>query len=145
LSKSKIGHNLGYAHSGEDGNPYGDTTGMMGYLSGADTPKCFNGAKSWQTGWYTTKTRVVEAGDFFEGDLYGIAHYGNAASSVVLVKINNSSATDIHVTYNHKSGINSGTKHGGNQVTVSRQGVRVPATRNQNCWQSWSLAGHGAV
>jgi hypothetical protein len=57
----------------------------MGYsYSQDDGPvMCFNGAKSWQTGWYNPKSAVVtpSTGGCFEGNLYGIADFGNAASS----------------------------------------------------------------
>ena len=99
---------------------------MMGYsYSQDDGPlMCFNPAKSWQTQWYASKSTVVDpsAGNCFEGKVYGIADYSNAASSVVLVKIDDASATDYFVTFNRQSGINSGTQEGGNQVTVVQAG-----------------------
>ena len=97
---------------------------MMGYsYSQDDGPiMCFNGAKSWQTGWYTPKSKVINPGDVFAANLYGIADYNNVASSFVLFKINDSSATDIYVAYNRKSGINSGTQEAGNQVTITQAG-----------------------
>ncbi|KAL3796919.1 hypothetical protein ACHAW5_005399 [Stephanodiscus triporus] len=119
----EIGHNLGFAHSNELG-PYKDQTGMMGYsYSQDDGPvMCFNGAKSWQTGWLPTKSKVINPGEFFESNLHGIADYNNAASSYVLFKINDSSATDIYVAYNRKKGINSGTVEAGDQVTITQAG-----------------------
>ena len=83
---------------------------------------CFNSAKSWQTGWYTEKSRIVQTGDCFEENLYGIADYNNTASSFVLVKIDDTSANDIFITYNRKIGINNGTVEAGNRVTVTRAG-----------------------
>ena len=98
----------------------------MGYsYSQDDGPlMCFNPAKSWQTQWYASKSTVVDpsAGNCFEGKVYGIADYSNVASSVVLVKIDDASATDYFVTFNRQSGINSGTQEGGNQVTVVQAG-----------------------
>jgi hypothetical protein len=98
----------------------------MGYGYGADDwPRmCFNGAKSWQTQWYSTKTRVVEpsAGGCFHGNIYGVADFSNAASSVVLVKINdNLSDVDFYVAFNRQSGMNSETQDGENQVMVTQQ------------------------
>jgi hypothetical protein len=92
--QTQIGHNLGYGHSNEKGT-YRDQTGMMGYsYSSDDGPlMCFNSAKSWQTGWYTEKSRIVQAGDCFEENLYGIADYNNTASSFVLVKIDDTSVS----------------------------------------------------
>ncbi len=123
---SQIGHNLGYAHSNEGGTSYADQTGMMGYsYSSDDGPiMCFNPAKSWQTQWYASKSTIVDpsAGNCFEGKIYGIADYSNAASSVVLVKIDDASATDYFVTFNRQTGVNSGTVEAGNQVTVVQAG-----------------------
>ncbi len=68
------------------------------------------------------KSSIVQAGDCFEENLYGIADYNNTASLCVLVKINDISANDIFITYNRKRGINNGTMESGNQVTVTRAG-----------------------
>ena len=99
---------------------------MMGYSYGYDDSPimCFNAAKSWQSKWYTSKSTVVDpsAGNCFLGNVYGIADYGNAASSTVLVKIDDASATDYYVAFNRQIGINSGTQEAGNQVTVVKAG-----------------------
>ena len=97
---------------------------MMGYSYSIDDGPlmCFNSAKSWQTGWYTEKSRIVQTGDCFEENLYGIADYNNTASSFVLVKLDDTSANDTFITYNRKSGINNGTMEAGNSVTVTRAG-----------------------
>ena len=100
---------------------------MMGYsYSQDDGPvMCFNGAKSWQTGWYNPKRAIVtpSTGGCFEGNLYGIADFGNAASSIVLVQINDSTASnpDFYVAFNRQIGSNSQTQEAWNQVTVTRQ------------------------
>ncbi len=121
--KTQLGHNLNYGHSNKNGT-YKDQTGMMGYsYSNDDGPiMCFNGAKSWQTGWYTSKSKVISPGEVFISKLYGIVDYNNTALSFVLFKINDASATDLYVTYNCQSGINLGTQEGGNQVTITRAG-----------------------
>jgi hypothetical protein len=116
----QIGHNIGFGHANDDGD-YNDQTGYMGYSYGDDDwPKmCFNGAKSWQTQWYSSKTRVVDpsVGGCFNEKLYGVASFGNSASSVVLVKIGD----DIYVAFNRQTGINSETQDGANQVLVTQQ------------------------
>jgi len=127
---TQIGHNLGYAHSNEGGQSYADQTGMMGYSYGQDDgpTMCFNAAKSWQTQWYVSKSFTVDpsasssAQNCFEGKLYGIADFSNAASTVVLAKIDDASATDYFVTFNRQTGINSGTQEAGNLVTVTTTG-----------------------
>jgi len=47
-------HNLGFDHSSQGEDEYGDGTGVMGYGNlFDDDKKCLNGAKSWFTGWYS--------------------------------------------------------------------------------------------
>ncbi len=121
----ELGHNLNLAHSGEGTTEYADQSGMMGYsYSQDDGPvMCFNAAKNYQLGWYSDKTKVVTPGaatnNCFAGDLHGTALYGNAAAQTVGIKVNNSgSATDYYIMYNARTGIQSGTVEGGNQVMV---------------------------
>ena len=51
----EVGHNLNFMHSGDSFNEYGDRSCLMGYsYSYDDYPyMCFNGAKSWELGWYS--------------------------------------------------------------------------------------------
>eukprot|EP00984_Skeletonema_dohrnii_P001833 scaffold607_cov146-Skeletonema_dohrnii-CCMP3373.AAC.1 len=128
----EIGHNLGYAHSGES-QTYDDQSGMMGYsYSQDDGPEmCFNAAKSWQTGWYgesgtqeEDKTLEYSSGDgCLVKTISGIADY-ETTSNKVLIKIVNPSnnGADLFVAFNAKTGINSGTLEAGNQVTVVQVG-----------------------
>ena len=85
---------------------------------------CFNGIQSWQTGWYTSKSAVVNpsTGGCFEGNWFGISDFGSTALSTVLLKMNDLSSTDYYVAFNRQSVINSGTMEARNQVTVTRQG-----------------------
>jgi len=101
----------------------------MGYsYSQDDGPvMCFNAAKNYQLGWYSDKMKVVTPGaatnNCFAGDLYGTAFYGNAVAQTVGIKVNNSgSSTDYYIMYNAKTGIQSGTAEGGNQVMVVQAG-----------------------
>jgi len=126
----EVGHNLGYGHSNENGG-YKDQTGMMGYsYSQDDGPMmCFNAAKSHQTGWYSDEVTVVTPGSdgvhgCFDDQVYGIADYSNGQNGQsVIVRVDDPSADDYFVTYNRKTGINSGTVEGGDTVTVTRQGA----------------------
>mmetsp|Transcript_28882 Transcript_28882/g.44125 ORF Transcript_28882/g.44125 Transcript_28882/m.44125 type:complete len:734 (-) Transcript_28882:114-2315(-) len=120
----EVGHNIGLAHANEGGNTYQDQSGMMGYSYGqTDGPvMCFNAAKSWQLGWYTSKQSVADVNTAYVGLLGGVADYGNSAVNTIIVKINTSTAIDYYVTYNKKAGINSGTVEGANQVMVTSQG-----------------------
>lgn len=103
---------------------------MMGYSYGSEsTPvMCFNAAKNYQLGWYSDKTVVVTPGaaddNCFAGNLYGTAKYGDAAVETVGIKVNNSgSSTDVYMMFNAKTGIQSGTVEGGNQVMVVTAGA----------------------
>jgi len=126
----EVGHNLGFAHSGEFSNQYGDQSGMMGYsYSSSEAPvMCFNSAKSWQTKWYEDKHYTVNPGandgsECFNGNLYGIADYDSASAETVIIKIQNTqSSTDHYINFNRAAGINSGTNEGSNQVLVTTAG-----------------------
>ncbi|KAL3760237.1 hypothetical protein ACHAWU_001747 [Discostella pseudostelligera] len=98
----EIGHNLGFGHANEDGTTYADQTGIMGYSFGSDDfPRmCFNAAQSWQTQWYTSSQETR-------------AH---------VIKIDDSSSTDVYIAFNRQIGINADTVEAGNEVTVDRAG-----------------------
>lgn len=123
----ELGHNLNFAHSNEGTTEYADQSGMMGYsYSSDDGPlMCFNSAKSYQSGWYTTKvvTPSIASCGNYDGRLYGVADFdGNVLGTrTVVVKINDSRSgqQDFFVSYNKQSGLNSGTQEGGNQVMIT--------------------------
>lgn len=103
---------------------------MMGYsYNNESAPRmCFNAAKNYQLGWYSDKMTVITPGaatdSCFDGDLYGTALYENAAAQTVGIKVNNSgSSTDVYIMFNAKTGIQSGTVEGGNQVMVVTTGA----------------------
>jgi hypothetical protein len=88
---------------------------------------CFNAAKSWQLGWYSDKT--VELSPFptaavsWSGALVGIAEYNiTSPSDIVLIKIKTGTGEDYYINFNRKTGINSETQEGGDQVLVAKQG-----------------------
>lgn len=133
LQMHEMGHSLNFGHSNENGTMYEDETGAMGYsYNSNDAPKtCFNGAKSWQSGWYADKSKTIKSNGgrkCFNGELHGIADYPIA--NTVLLKVKNRSATDYYVNFNAKRGINSGTQEAGDQVTVT--------TRNRGFRDSYS-------
>ena len=121
----EVGHNLGLAHSNEAGS-YKDQTGMMGFsYSQDDGPKmCFNGAKSWQLGWYQDKHQVFNLSDSsWSGRLVGHVDKGSAAADdTIILKLNTGTATDYYVSFNSPTAHNSGTVEAGNQVTVQTMG-----------------------
>jgi hypothetical protein len=67
---------------------------------------CFNGAKSWQLGWYSSKH--VELLNFNTPGR--IADYGNNLSKNVLIKLEAGSILDYLINFNCQTGINSGTQ-----------------------------------
>ena len=121
----EIGHNLGLAHANEAGT-YNDQSGMMGYSYSSDNGPimCFNSAKSWQLNWYASR---MESINFSTGAksrrLIGLADFENTnaqASDKVVIKLNTASSTDYYMSFNRKTGINSGTVEAGNQVLIQR-------------------------
>ena len=77
---------------------------------------CFNAPKNKQLGWYTDYEVDVLGG--WKGKIYGVATKGLATKGrdVVLARIPGS--FDFYVSFNAKSGINSGTLEGANEVLV---------------------------
>ena len=126
-------HNMGFEHSSQQTDPllpeYGDTTGYMGW---DDTPttendsKCFNGAKSYQLGWYDDKVQSIdfqadnELSHYFKGKLIGVVDYGKSTEEhTVVLKIESTSPESLYLTYNRKKGINKDTGEAGDSVTVT--------------------------
>jgi len=128
----EFGHNLDLNHSsdvlfspGMD-SQFGDQTGYMGlsYLQVHGPEMCFNAAKSFQLGWYTTKTNTCtpEACAPCQVDLGGLVSYQDPSVDWVLLKIQDPlSGTDYYLTYNNATGFNAGTNEGINQVIVNTQ------------------------
>jgi surface protein len=141
-TRHEIGHNLNLRHSGEGTAEYGDQSCIMGYTySEPNFPKmCFNGAKSFNFGWYSSRTETLKifttnTSTFtMEYTLIGTADYqnpNNDASSLVVVKLETGSP-DYYVYFNRKIGINSEVQEYGNYVMVVSQG--------DNPSQSWIVA-----
>ena len=109
-SQLQVGHNLNFAHSGEASEEYDDQSGMMGYsyLELGGPRMCFNGAKSYQTGWYAPETVIMTADSegpdgCFDGQLFGLANYegGNSGhTSLIRVDVPNS-GQDFFVEVRH--------------------------------------------
>mmetsp|Transcript_25258 Transcript_25258/g.46948 ORF Transcript_25258/g.46948 Transcript_25258/m.46948 type:complete len:682 (-) Transcript_25258:187-2232(-) len=120
----EIGHNLNLADSGEGSDQYGDQSGMMGYsYSESNTQMCYNSAKSWQLGWYSTKREVYTAGMGPRTyDIYGIASAGDAMAGTVLIKIDRDSDVDLYINFNWAMLHNEDTKEAANLVMIVEQG-----------------------
>jgi len=128
----EVGHNINLGHSGE-GNPdygyymYGDESCPMGFGSynthyveeGTERPRCFNGAKSWQLGWYEKgHVTITPSSPTFKGKLIGVVNYKKLESDHVLVRIQGNTK-DYYVAFNHKAKYNSMPLEGANQVMIT--------------------------
>ena len=86
---------------------------------------CWNGPKSWQSGWYSERhaTFTYTQGVAVDYTLIGQADIPNSSSGDVIVKLNQqTSTTDFYVMFNRAKDANSGTVEGGNQVMLWRAG-----------------------
>jgi len=120
----EVGHNFGLAHSGKNGDDYGDKSGMMGYsFKSGDTPlQCFNPSKSYKLGWY--QNSVVDwdpltQGTWF-GTIEGVADYkeNSTTQTIVIRIIRETNRKDLFVGYNRRKGINIGVVEHGDEVVI---------------------------
>ena len=88
-----------------------------------ETPlMCFNAANNWQLGWYPNGRHSMKPleNESFVGRLIGLSDYGSLTETSidkVMIQILGYKK-DYYVSFNRKSGINSGTKLGKNKVLV---------------------------
>ncbi len=111
----EIGHNLGLAHSGYNGDEYGDPTCTMGsgYYDGSDDSGkiCFNGPKMYYLGWYSSYHEdIIPASTSYIGELVGTNDIATTTISSstydYIVKLSGTDgATDLFVFYNKVEGI----------------------------------------
>jgi hypothetical protein len=117
----EVGHNLGLGHSNEGAEEYGDESCIMGGgFSETGALICYNGAKSWQLGWYASRNHIYNVADgTWNGRLVGLVDYanGNDITSKVILKL--PSSIDYYVMFNR---IKSGTRESMNKVIITRTG-----------------------
>ncbi|KAI2498224.1 Gametolysin peptidase M11 [Fragilaria crotonensis] len=81
----EFGHNLNLAHANEGNVSYGDQSGLMGFSYGVDEgPKmCFNGANTWQLGWFPSYhvDLPFASSIYWDGNLVGFAERDAALTS----------------------------------------------------------------
>ena len=99
------------------GNPlYYDTIGKM----------CFNGAKSWQIGWYNDRKVMLNPKTAMANNpnwsamvtLVGVADYKNVASIPVVLKLETDTMNDYFIAFNRAVGINADNVEADDEVTV---------------------------
>jgi len=133
----ELGHNLGYLHSGEGSDQYGDQSCMMGYSYSNDEGPimCFNAAKSWYTNWYSTlhaDINPLNTNDNVELKLIGINDFVNndfSNADTTIVRITGGSE-QLFMMYNKQEGINSGVPEFGDTVNI--------VTQSRSEAQSWT-------
>ena len=133
LLMHEIAHNLGLLHASDLTDSveteYGDLTGHMGYkiFGEVHNLKCFNAAKSYELGWYTSPNRVVTiqpstmSDQVFQYNLIGVADYGNSYDNHTLILEIEGPSTSEHsvfLTYNNPKGINAQTGEAEYKVPV---------------------------
>lgn len=105
---------MGLGHSGEGASQYADTSGLMGYSYGQDdSPRmCFNGAQSWQLGWYSSRHLTLTAAYpeselNWNGKLVGIAEYDEInGNEHVIIKLETLTPFDYYINFNRKAHMN---------------------------------------
>jgi len=132
----ELGHNLGYLHSGEGNDQYGDQSGLMGYSYSSDEGPvmCFNAAKSWHLNWYSNVDINPVSADGVELNLTGIDDYVKGftdGTHTTVVKIYGGSE-DLYLMYNLRKGVNS-------ETVEFRDTVNIVAQQGRTA-QSWTRA-----
>jgi len=120
----EIGHNLGFGHSGVEGNEYGDRVGVMGSMDSQDRT-CFNPHKNFFLPWYTDQnnsTKPLDGNGTRDFLLNGVANYGDDPLATISLRLQTPSSQpyDYYVGFNRKSGVNAGSLTDPNMVTVVR-------------------------
>ena len=128
----EVGHNLDMSHSSENGEEYGDEACIMGGGFSETGPlTCYNGAKSWQMGWYNSRSYDYNfENGIWKGRLIGQVDYSNPndVTSKVVLKLNSPDSIDSYfVMFNR---IKSGTKESQNLVMVVRSDIEADPWAN---------------
>lgn len=86
--------------------------------------QCFNPAKSWQLGWYSSQTLELDplTDGPFAGTLVGVSDFEDVTSTRYVVLKIESGDRDLYVGYNRRKGINRGTQQGIDKILVVEQG-----------------------
>jgi len=133
----EIGHNLNLGHSGEADSSYGDGSCLMGEIRpGDEEPRmCFNGAKSFQLGWYEDGHKVVKPlKKSYYGEIVGFVDHKERGGKNTIIKIEGHNiGVEYYVHFNRKSGFNADTQEGDSVMITSRP-------EGSGLEQSWLVA-----
>ncbi len=122
----EVGHNVGLAHSGENGGEYSDGTGAMGYANRFDDQElCFNAAKNYQLGWYAARVTEMDPlaipGGQVTYRLNGVVDF-DTEDDYIAVRLDfegdKKGGKDYYIGFNRATDFNSQTREAENQVTV---------------------------
>lgn len=118
---------------------------MGASYSSEDTPHmCFNAAKYYQVPWVSDKAVTVNplTNPSYSTTLAGVAVYETTTAPAVVIKINDPVATnyDYYMMFNARTGANSETKEGANQILI----VTNDRGEGKEFSQSWLVAKLGA-
>lgn len=86
--------------------------------------RCFNAPKSWQLGWFASRSAQFESSDAsLSTRLIGQVDYANVndSTSTVLLKLNTATDTDYYIGFNRGSSHNSETVDGSDKVMIATQ------------------------
>jgi len=128
IQMHEIGHNMNFMHSGDSDNEYGDKSCLMGFSYYYDEypAMCFNGAKSWELGWYSDGHVSVDtqssSNPSFSGTLIGVNDYqkDNLGVNEMIIQVNGINY-DYYVMFNLATGINADVIEGINKVMVTER------------------------
>ena len=129
----EFGHNLGMKHSGAPNGQgvykeYADGNGYMGNKAIWDpegSAMCFNAAKMWYFGWWSSYQRTVWPSSTRVQNLKLIPLYDLAADRFVsdsnmILKLP-SGGSDLYINFNVAKGLNAGVRADPNKVVITEQ------------------------
>eukprot|EP00526_Cylindrotheca_closterium_P008389 CAMPEP_0113624610 /NCGR_PEP_ID=MMETSP0017_2-20120614/12694_1 /TAXON_ID=2856 /ORGANISM="Cylindrotheca closterium" /LENGTH=850 /DNA_ID=CAMNT_0000534661 /DNA_START=60 /DNA_END=2612 /DNA_ORIENTATION=+ /assembly_acc=CAM_ASM_000147 len=133
----EIGHNYNMGHSSDSAQEYGDKSGLMGFsYKYTDIPyMCFNAAKSWQLGWYTSKAVSItpsSSSATYSTPLAGVVDYSTTSNKVLIEIQQTSSTTFYYINYNRATGINVDTQEGADSVMLVSKDTSVESNVSMN-------------
>ncbi len=96
------------------------------YYDNIGNKMCFNGAKSWQIGWYNDRKVMLNPKTAMANNpnwsamvtLVGVADYKNVASIPVVLKLETDTMNDYFIAFNRAVGINADNVEADDEVTV---------------------------